>query len=129
MLVARIAGLVVISPPLVLAAYWFLRDDELEPHSGKSLYIRAAVCALAYIGLWGMYSFVADPARGILTGELWTWVFVAPPFLFTGALVALASLDLEFGNAFFHYSFYLLVTILLGWMAGMGWIWNLSAAG
>jgi hypothetical protein len=122
MLIARIVGLALISPPLVLAAYWFLRDDELEPYSGKSLYIRAGACALVYMVLWAVFAYVAD--RGILTGELWTWFFVAPPFLFAGALVAYASLDLDFGNGFFHYAFYLLATVLFGWIAGLGWVWE-----
>jgi len=56
------------------------------------------------------------------TRELWTWVFIGPPFLIAGALVALACLDLEFGDGFFHYCFYLLVTMLLRWTAGMGWL-------
>lgn len=73
------------------------------------------------------YSFVAAPERGILTGELWTWFFVAPPLLFTGALVAHTSLDLDFGNAFFHYAFYLMATVLVRWIAGMGWVWDVAA--
>ena len=38
-------GLLLVSPPLAVAAYTFLRDDELEAYRGKQLYIRAAVCA------------------------------------------------------------------------------------
>ena len=41
-----------------------------------------------------------------------------------GALAALAALDLDFGSGFFHYGFYLLVTILLRRVGGMGWIWE-----
>jgi hypothetical protein len=60
-------------------------------------------------------------------GELWNWFVVAPPFLIMGSLVALATLDLDFGSGFLHYAFYVLVTIVLQWLAGMGWVW--SAAG
>ncbi len=125
MLLARIAGLVLISPPLVLAAYWFLRDDELEPYSGRSLHIRSAVCALAYMLLWAAYTYVAN--AGLLTEELWTWFFIAPPLLFVGTMAAHVSLDLDLGNAFFHYAFYLIVTVLLRWTAGMRWVWDLAA--
>lgn len=123
---AKLIGLALVSPPLVLAAYWFLRDDELEPYSGRSLYIRAGICALAYMMLWAVFGYVAE--RGILTGELWTWFFVAPPFLFTGALIAFASLDLDMGNGFFHFAFYLMATILLRWIAGLDWVWNIGTA-
>lgn len=125
LLLARIAALAVISPPLVLAAYWFLRDDDLEPYSGKSLYIRAAICALVYMVLWAAYAYVAD--AGLLTDEIWTWFFVAPPLLFVGTMAAHVSLDLDPGNAFFHYAFYLLATGLLRWIAGMGWVWDIAA--
>jgi len=117
----RAIGLLLVSPPLVLAGYSFLRNEDLEPYRGTSLYVRAAVCSLAYLVLWGIYAYVA-PA--MLTGELWEWMFVVPPFLVTGGLIALACLDLDFGNGFFHYTFYVLASILLRWVAGMGWLWN-----
>jgi hypothetical protein len=117
-------GLILVSPPLVIAAYSFLRDEEdLDPYRGKALYLRAAICAAAYIGLWGVYGFV--PAR-YMTGELWQWLFVVPPFLVAGGLVAFATLDLDFGSGFFHYCFYLLVTVLLRWLAGLGWAWQIT---
>lgn len=122
----RAIGLLLVSPPLVLAGYTFLRDDELEPYRGVSLYVRAGICAVAYMALWGGYSFLADR---MLTGEIWVWAYVAPPFLALGALAALAALDLDFGSGFFHYSFYLLATILLRWIGGMGWLWQSSAGG
>jgi len=122
-LVVRTVGLLLVSPPLVVAAYTFLRDDELEPYRGTALYLRSAVCAVAYVALWGIYGYVS---RMVLTGDLWEWLFVVPPFLATGALVALGCLDLEFGSGFFHYAFYLLVTILLRWAAGMGWVWEVA---
>ena len=123
---ARAIGLLLVSPPLVLAGYTFLRDDELEPYRGILLYVRVGICAAVYIGLWGAYGHVADR---VLTGELWNWAYVAPPFLIVGALAALASLDLDFGSGFFHYSFYLLATVLLRWIGGMGWLWQTGDRG
>ena len=124
--VIRTAGLMLISPPLVVAAYSFLRNDELQPYQGVELYVRATICGLVYVLLWGGYGYVAG--AGFLTGDLWEWLFVAPPFLVVGALAALASLDLDFGNGFFHYSFYVLVTVLLRAATGMGWIWDIAEA-
>lgn len=115
-------GLLLVSPPLVVAGYSFLRNDEdLSPYRGMALYLRAGICSAAYIVLWGIYSYAVG--QHYLSGELWTWVYVAPPFFVVGGLAALASLDLDFGSGFFHYCFYLGVTILLRWLAGMGWVW------
>jgi hypothetical protein len=122
--IARAIGLVVITPPLVVAGYWFLRDSEdLDPYRGRVLYLRAAICSLIYVVLWGVFSTVAPQ---VLTGELWQWLFLAPPFLVVGCLAATFSLDLDFGNGFFHYCFYLLVTVLLQRVGGLGWVWEVT---
>jgi len=118
-------ALLLITPPLALAAYTFLRDeDELEPYRGTALYVRSGICAAAYLILWAIFAYVST--TGLLTGEIWEWAFVAPPLLALGALVALSCFDLEFGNAFFHYAFYLLVVLILRWIAGMPWIWVIA---
>ena len=117
-------GLLAISTPLVVAAYGVLHDDELEPYAGKALYIRSALCGLAYAVLWGVFTLLVS--RGVITGDLWNWLFVAPPFLMVGGMFALATLDLEFGDAMFHYAFYLLATIILRWAAGMPWVWDIT---
>jgi hypothetical protein len=122
-LFATAAGLMLISPLLALAGYSFLYDDELEPYKSKPLFIRSAICGLIYALLWGVFAYVSD---SFMTGDIWNWFFIAPPFLAAGAMAAVTTLDLEFGNGFFHYSFYLLVIILLRWTAGMDWIWNIK---
>ncbi len=123
---AQAIGLLVVSPPLVIAGYTFLHDEELEPHRGTMLYVRAGACAAAFVVLWGVFGYVSPL---VLTGELWNWVFLAPPFLIVGALAALASLDLDFGNGVLLYAFYLFVTIFLRWVGGMGWVWQVNALG
>ena len=80
---------------------------------------------LGYVALWGLFALLA--ARGVIFGELWIWLFVMPPFALAGGLFAMAALDLEFGDAVFHYGFYLVATLLLRWAAGMKWIWDLSS--
>ena len=122
----RAIGLLAVSPPLVMAGYWFLANDELEPYRGAPLYVRCGVLALLYAATWGLFSlgFVQEFVHG---GELWVWLVVLPPLLLVGALTALACLDLDFGSAFFHYAFYVLVTMLVGWAAGMGWPWQTLA--
>jgi len=121
----RTLGLLLITPPLALAAYTFLRDeDELEPYGGTALYLRSGICAAAYMILWAIFAYVST--TGLLTGELWEWALVAPPLLAVGALAALSCFDLEFGSALFHYAFYLLVVLILRWIADMPWIWEIA---
>jgi len=122
--IATSLGLLLISPPLVIAAYNVLHNDELEPYFGVALYIRSAICALAYMALWGVFLVLAS--RGVITGDMWNWIMVAPPFFLIGGLMAQATLDFEFGDGIFHYSFYLLATLLLRWVAGMTWIWDVT---
>jgi hypothetical protein len=116
-------GLILISPFISLGAYSFLYDDELEPYKGKSLAIRITLCGLFYSFLWGIFVYVSDVT---LSGEIWNWFFIGPPFIAAGTLVAVNVLDLDFGAGFSHCAFYLLVTIVLRWCAGMDWIWNIS---
>lgn len=127
-LLMRIVGLLLISPPLTLAAYSFLRDDELQPHQGRSLYVRMAICSAAYTFLWGAYGWSTDPEMALLTGELWEWLFFVPPLMIAGALVGSGCFELDLSNGFFHYAFYLSITVLLRWVAGMGWVWDVARA-
>ena len=115
----RALGLLLLSPPLVVAAYAFLRNEDLEPHRGVSLYIRVAICSLGYIVLWAIYGYLVGPS---MSGELWEWFFVLPLLLATGGLIAMGCLDLDFANGVFHYAFYLLVGVLLRGTAGMEWL-------
>jgi hypothetical protein len=115
-------ALVLITPPLVVAGYTFLRPgDDLDPYRGKALYLRASICSAAYIILWGLYCFFAT---GMLTDAIWSWMLVAAPFFVLGALAALSTLDLDFGSGFLHYTFYILVTIALRWLADFPAIWE-----
>lgn len=125
-LLVRAVGLLLISPPIILAAYTFLRDDELEPYRDRDLYLRLGICTLCYLVLWGTLGYATDR---LMTGEIWQWLYVGPPFFIVGSLVALACFDLDFTNAFFHYSCYILLTIILRWVAGMPWPWQVPGGG
>lgn len=120
--VACTLGLLVVSPPLALAGYAFLRNDEKEPYQGRELLVRAGVCAFGYVLLWGVLSYLAG--MSLLTGELWQWLFIIPPFLAIGGALPTFSLDLDFGDGVFHYTFYMLATLGLRWTAGMPWPWS-----
>lgn len=119
-----VLGLLLVSPPLTLAGYTFLRDDELEPYRGRTLLLRCTLSALAYALLWGAFALIPD---GVITGEAWQWVFIAPLFISVGAGVAYACLDLDLGNGAMHYCFYLLVTVLLRAALGLPHLWAVTS--
>lgn len=117
-------GLLLVSPVIVIAGYSFLTsNDDLESYHGKMLWIRAGICSLVYVILWGVFSYAAPK---VITEEIWTWLLLAPPLLFTGSLASHACLDFEPATGFLHYSFYILVTVVLRAAAGLGWIWQLA---
>jgi hypothetical protein len=116
------AGLLLISPVLAIAAYAFLRDDELEPYRGMQLYIRAGASGLTYTILWGVFIYVKLQMAETLTPPM--WFVVLPPFFVVGGLAGKLALDLDATNGFFHYAFYAAVTMLLGLIAGLGLPWR-----
>jgi len=119
-LAVQLTVLLLVSPPLVIAMYTVLRNAELEPYRGRALYLRAGACGVIYAILWVAWQWQVTPH---VTEELWMWAFFVTPFIIVGALTALASLDLDFGTGSILYSGYLLATVFLRWVAGMGWVW------
>jgi hypothetical protein len=124
-------GLLLLSPALVIGGYQLLNNsEELDRYRGKTLYLRAGICALAYVVRWGLFIFVLGYVSGpIRDGEIWIWFFVAPPFFVVGSTAALSALDLDFSTGFFHYAFYVLLTMVLRWAAGMPSVWSGPGAG
>ncbi|HEX3659306.1 MAG TPA: hypothetical protein VHV55_26185 [Pirellulales bacterium] len=113
-------ALLAVSMPIVAAGYSFLRNDELEPYRGLPLLVRSGICALIYAGLWLAFSFVPpDMKRSTVN-----WFFLAPPFAVVGAITALATLDLDFGSGFSHFAFYVVITLALGFLAGLAMPWS-----
>jgi hypothetical protein len=117
-------GLLLISPPTALAGYTFLRNNDLEPHRGMELYLRLLACGIAYVVLWGVFYYAFGRVQ---PDAIWTWGILATPFLLAGTAAAWIGLEIEPGNAFMHYAFYLIVTIIFRWCAGLDWIWNYKA--
>jgi hypothetical protein len=113
-------ALLAVSIPIVAAGYSFLRNDELEPYRGLPLLLRSSIAALIYAGLWMGFSFIPPD----MTRSTVNWFFLAPPFAIIGAITALATLDLDFGSGFFHYAFYVVITLALGYLAGLAMPWS-----
>lgn len=117
-------GLLIVSPALTVGGYKFLyHSEELLPYRGKPLWLRAAICAVLYVALWGFFEYLASR---FLSGELWEWMVLVAPFLCGGAFLGLICFDLDFGGGFLHYSFYVAVIIVLRYVAGLGWIWDIA---
>ena len=119
-------GLALIAPALSYAGYWFLRDRDLGGYGGRSLWIRLGICASVYGGMWAVYALLSEPLGGVAEGP-WIWMFVAPPFLIVGTVTAFATLDLDFGRAFFHCCLFCVVTILLRLAMGLAMIEGVPA--
>ena len=113
------AGAILLAPPLVLAGYWFLRDDELEPHRGSELAIRVCICAAIYAALWGAYAIMKAKLFPNAPPEMMAFAAIGPVFIGAGGTAGLATLDLDFMTGAIHYGFYLLVTIVFCFVVGV----------
>jgi hypothetical protein len=114
------AGLLLVAPFLAIAAYAVLRDTELEPFRSRELYLRAAICGAIYALLWGVFAYIRGVVFKETQIELYMWPFIVLPFFAIGGMAGKFSFDLETVNGFFHYAFYVAVTIVLGLIAGVG---------
>jgi hypothetical protein len=113
-----ILGAVALAPPLGIAGYAMLRDQEAVPYRGRTLFLRVVIASLVYALLWAGFAFFMGPPQY----ELHRLVFVVPVMVGIGGLAAYAALDLEFGQALMHYGLYLAVTVILSMLAGFNWL-------
>ena len=112
------AGLLLVGFPLCLAGYSFLYDAELEAYHGKSLYLRAAICNLVYLAIWGLYAwtpryFYIEDIEAIHVA------FFLVPFCCLAAIAPLAALDLDYTFALIHCGLFVITTALLGQIIGI----------
>lgn len=113
------AGAFLLALPTSWGGYFFLRDDELEGFRGLELLVRTLACAVAYAGVWGLYVYLCQLLGWTNPDDLYFYAVMLGVMLPLGAGVAFVCYDLEPGNAFFHYAFYLIVTALLRLLIGL----------
>lgn len=115
------AGALLVAPLLVWAGYSFLRNDELEPYRGLSLWIRVGICSVIYAALWGIYAYMVTMivGDGDVSPEVFHLLVIVPVLVVAGGITALAALELDATSAGLHYGFYLLVTVLLRLIMGI----------
>jgi hypothetical protein len=114
-----LAGGFVAALPAVLLGYAAVRNRELEPYQGRPLAVRVLTCALVYAGLWAVRGAIPWLNPDWQLTDMYEWFMLGPLFVAAGGLAALATLDLEPGSAAVHFSFYVLFTALLRWLAGL----------
>jgi hypothetical protein len=115
----RLVGLLAVAFPCARLGYAILRNDELEPYLGRELWIRIAIASVVYALLWAVFYWLPEDFRDTAFGLVVTWI----PFFAVGGLAGLACFDLEYFNGVLHYSLYVLVTLALGWLAGLTMPW------
>ncbi len=112
-------GAVLLAPPIVLAGYVALRDAESEPYRGLALWIRVGIVSIVYAGLWGIAAIFGVFVFAGAPPELWQLIPPTAIMIVGGTVASMATLDLEPGNGFFHYAFYLAATVFLRVVMGL----------
>jgi hypothetical protein len=116
---ALAAAAVLLAFPCAAIGYRITRNRELEPYTGRPLLVRALACAAVYAALWAVRGAIPLLNPDWPLTDMYEWFIIGPLFIGAGTLAALATLDLEAGNAAAHFSFYVLFTSLLRWLAGL----------
>jgi hypothetical protein len=109
-------GAFVLGPPLAWCGYVVLRNPDLEPHRGWSLWLRSAICGAVYAGLWGFYAILLYYVLEISPGErpeLYQLLFMGPVFVGIGGAVAAGCFDFDFLTGAMHYGLYVVATVVL----------------
>lgn len=122
-LLPMIIGSLALAPPLVMAGYALLRDDELAPYRDRELYQRLIPCSVGYPLLWVVY-------WGVFAYLGWRpdyleMAIALPLMVIAGAVIAQASLGLEFTSCLMHYGIYLGATVLLRVLMNLDPFWHL----
>jgi hypothetical protein len=112
-------GAIALAPPLVWGGYTLLRDQELEPHRGRAMWVRVGICSVFYALLWGLFAWITFYLFGNDPLQITQLAYLVPPLVAAGGLVAFSSMDLDYGTAMIHYGFYLGVTVMLRLVLGL----------
>lgn len=127
-------ALIALSVPIAMYGYLTVRDPEdLFIWSGRDLYRRSALCGGGYAFLWilmeiliwytGAASSAIDFGGQGPAVPVYLWFFL---ILFGGFSVLLPHVifDFEISRALTHYLTFLVPTIILRGVFGLGWIWQ-----
>ncbi len=116
-----VLGTLLLAPPLVVAGYTFLRDDELEGYTGQELVVRGGITSLVFALTWGLYAFVPVYIHGydsIAEIGAIDLAIMVPIMVAIGMFAAVAALELEFFQGALLYVLYIIVTFVLALVIG-----------
>lgn len=116
----RALALLVIAPVVVWFGYRVLRDEELEPHSGRSLVVRSAITAVVFALTWLIPLLVPGDLRATLP----LWIVLAPAMIAAGVTAAYFALDLSIGASTILYVVFLGLVLGLAGTAGLEMPWH-----
>ena len=116
-----VLGSMLLAPPLVLAGYWFLRDDELAGFQGTELIVRCAIVSAIFMLTWAIYAFVpmyVGDFRTLSEIEVPYVLLVVPVMIVLGSITSVLTLELESVQGALHYLLYFAVTLILALVMG-----------
>jgi len=119
---SRIAGAVLLAPPLVWAGYTFVRDSELAPYEGAELRNRVLILSAIFAALWLIYAFLPSYLLDLASAAEMSFIWFGIVFclmLAIGAFASVATFELEFASGLAHAGLYLIASLLLGLLAGI----------
>ena len=126
------AGLCVVTPLIVGGLYPLVKKDEmLESIHGFDFYWRTGVISLVYAGMWAALSYLMY-TRTLTSQTPTMWAICTIALVLFGIFMCMCFYELEWGNAVFHTLAFVLVTLLLRYLAGIVWFSQVvieSAAG
>lgn len=107
-----------IAPPLVYAAYTFLRDQELDPFYSSELWMRVGICSVIYALTW-----LAMPLGAFAFNdsyEVGSYIVAAAAMIGLGGLAGMLIFDMDYIMGAVHYGLYLGICLLGRIIAGIG---------
>jgi len=119
---ARIAGAVLLAPPLVWAGYSFVREQELQPYVGPELRNRVLILSAIFSLLWLIYAFMPTYVLELDSPTEMSFMAFGITFaimLVIGAFASVGTFELEFLSGLAHAGFYLIVTMVLALISGI----------
>ncbi len=119
---ARIIGAILLAPPLVWAGYTFVRDSELAPYVTTELRNRVLILSAVFAALWMLYAFLPSYLLDLESASEMSFLWFGIVFcimLAAGAFASVATFELEFTGGLAHAGLYLIVTLILGVIAGI----------
>ncbi len=119
---AAVIGAIFLGPPLVWAAYSFVRDSELEPYKGWELRNRVLILSGILAALWLLYAFIPSYLNDLESPNEMSFIWFGIIFcvmLGLGAVASAATFELEVTSGLALAGLYLVTTALLAVASGL----------